>query len=791
MRQPARRGLQASLKISAGGISRKTFMRILTRYILKEVFAHCLLGLMVFSFVLYVPHLSHVLEVVARRNLPATQVLFLFLLPLPSILVITIPMAVLLGTLIGLSRMAADSETIAIRATGIGKEQFVRPVLIFALCGWALTSWMSLFLAPTAMRTLERSEASLAVTQANYEIQPRVFIEQFPHLLLYLKDVASSSTQWQGVFIVNRNDRNEVKVTLAKTGRLVNEDDSGRIMLHLEDGATHEFDPQHRQQYSVISFEDTDIPIAEPGAQASQRLPPSMVSPLTLLRDLRASNGRRAALVELNYRLALPLACLVLALVAVPIGLISRKGGKAFGLMLSILLVFIYYMLMASGLNLAKEGRLNPFVGLWMANVVFALTGLLMLRQSNRVRTGVDLLHSALEKIGHRFEQFHLRGRKPCFEKNGKQRWKIGICAFQILDLYVLRSWLFYLAILLVTFTGIYIIFDFFQLLGDVVRNQTPPHIVLEYYWYLTPQIIYLMLPLSILVATLVSFGLLTKSNEVTAIKSAGISLYRISVPILVAAGLFSGSMFLLGNNYLPETNQQQDSLRNQIKGKPAQTMYRPDRQWIFGQSNKIYNYRFFDPDQNVFANLSVFELDPNAFRLKRRIYAARAFWEPHLGRWVLEDGWARDFSDGTVADYQPFSVRTFKELDEAPSYFKKEVKPSEQMSVLELRRYIQGLKQSGFDVVRLSVAFYRKFSYPLIAFVVTLIAIPFSFSTGSRGALAGIALSIGIAIVYWSVSSLFEAMGNLSQLPPAVAAWSPDVLFTLGGIYFLMRIKT
>jgi lipopolysaccharide export LptBFGC system permease protein LptF len=88
-------------------------------------------------------------------------------------------------------------------------------------------------------------------------------------------------------------------------------------------------------------------------------------------------------------------------------------------------------------------------------------------------------------------------------------------------------------------------------------------------------------------------------------------------------------------------------------------------------------------------------------------------------------------------------------------------------------------------------VALNRKFSYPLIAFVVTLIAIPFSFSTGSRGALAGIALSIGIAIVYWSVSSLFEAMGNLSQLPPAVAAWSPDVLFALGGIYLLGRIKT
>ena len=766
-------------------------MRILTRYILKEVVSHCLLGLLVFTFVLYVRPLSHVLELVARRDLPATEIISLFLLPLPSILVITIPMAVLLGTLIGLSRMAADSETIAIRAAGISKWQFVRPVLIFAVLGWMLASWMSLFIAPSAIRKLEKSEARLAAAQANYEIKPRVFIEQFPHLLLYLKDVTSSGARWRGVFIVDRSQRNEVKVTLAKTGRLVNEDDSGQMMLLLENGATHELDPKHRQQYSVISFQNTEIPITEPGATASPHLSPSMLSPLTLLSNLHTPSGSRAALVEINYRLALPVACLVLALVAVPIGLISRKGGKAFGLMLSISLVFIYYMLMASGLNFAKEGRLNPIVGLWMANAVFGVAGLLMLRRSSRVRRGVDFLHGSLEKIGHRLELIHLRRRTQSAESDGSKPRKFGGRLFQILDLYVLRSWLFYLAILLITFTGIYMIFDFFQILGDVVRHQIAARVVLEYYWYLVPQVIYLMLPLSILVATLVSFGLLSKSNEITAIKSAGISLYRIAIPILIAAGLFSGGMFLLGNDYLPETNQQQDALRNQIKGKPAQTMYRPDRQWISGRSNKIYNYRFFDPDQNIFANLAVFEIDPNSFRLKRRIYAARAFWEPHIREWVLEDGWVRDFSGGKVTDYQPFAVHIFNELDEPPSYFKKEVKPSEQMSVMELRRYIQGLRQSGFDVVRLSVALYRKFSYPLIAFVVTLIAIPFSFSTGSRGALAGIALSIVIAIIYWSVSSLFEAMGNLSQLPPVVAAWSPDVLFALAGIYLLMRIRT
>ena len=198
-----------------------------------------------------------------------------------------------------------------------------------------------------------------------------------------------------------------------------------------------------------------------------------------------------------------------------------------------------------------------------------------------------------------------------------------------------------------------------------------------------------------------------------------------------------------------------------------------------------------FDPDQNIFANLSVFEFDPATFRMTRRVEAARASWGESIHGWILENGWLRDMNGDRVTSYTPFSVETFKELTEEPSYFKKEVKPSEQMSTFELQRYIADLRQSGFDVVRLSVQLYRKFSYPLIAFVVTLIGIPFSFTMGGKGALTGIALSIGIAIIYWSTSSLFEAMGNLSQLPPAMAAWSPDILFGLAGTYLLLRIKT
>jgi LPS export ABC transporter permease LptF/LPS export ABC transporter permease LptG len=770
-------------------------MRILSRYILKEIFSHSLLGLLIFTFVIFVRHIGHLLELVVRHSLAPRSILTLFLLPVPGILVLTIPMSVLVGILIGLSRMSADGEVIAVRASGIGLGQFVGPAMIFAVCGWALASWMSLFLGPRSARNLHRMEHEITTSEVPYEIQPRVFLEQFPNLLLYLQDVTGSRSRWRGVFIADTTQRDAPKVTLAEGGMLVNDPASRRLTLHLDHGTTHEIDLQRPERYSIASFTDTDIPIPlERGNEtvSDWQAPLALSLPELLARVADPGQGQ-AARVELHYRLALPVASLVLALVGIPLGLSTRKGGKAMGLVLTIILVFLYYVLMAFGLSFAKQGRLDPAIGLWLANACFAVAGVLMLAQARRLRRRAQVVQDWLEHLGQQWHQqrHQLRAARRTAPSAVPDPRATGERLFQLLDVYIIREWLFYFSILLVTFVGIYGIFDFFQLLGDIVRNHVPPRVVFDYYRFMTPQVVYLMLPLSVLVATLVTFSLLVKTNQITAIKSAGVSVYRVSLPVFLLGAVLSVGMYILGDYYLPETNQRQDALRNQIKGKPPQTFYRPDRQWIFGRTNRIYNHRFFDPDRNVFAGLSVFEFDPQTFRVTRRIYASRAFWEPPVRGWVLENGWVRDLEGDRVTHYLPFAIAKFDELTEEPSYFKKEVKPSAQMSAWELRRYIRELSQGGFDVVRLSVQFYRKFSYPLITLVVTLIAVPFSLAIGRKGAIAGIALSIGIAITYWSVSSLFEAMGNLSQLPPVVAAWSPDLLFGLGGVYLLLRVRT
>lgn len=363
----------------------------------------------------------------------------------------------------------------------------------------------------------------------------------------------------------------------------------------------------------------------------------------------------------------------------------------------------------------------------------------------------------------------------------------------QVMDAMVLSSFLFYFLVLLVTFVMMTHVFTFFELLSDIVKNHIPMSRVLTYHFFLTPRLIYDLTPVGVLTAVLVTFGVLTKNNEVTAVKACGISVYRLTAPVLLAGFFLSGSLFAFDHYWVPEADRRQDAIRAEIKGRPAQTFLRPDRRWIYGLRDRVYYYRYFDSSQQVMLGVNVYELDLERFRLKRHIFAERAHWDRNSKAWVFENGWSRDMNASNVTHFDDFAgqTRTFLELEEPPDYFVKEVKQSRQMNFRELSTYIRELQQSGFDTVALQVQFYKKFSVPLFALILAMVSIPFAFLAGNRGAMAGVGMSLGIYILYWSIGQVFEQVGNLSQLPAQVAAWSPDVVFSLAGFYLLARMRT
>jgi LPS export ABC transporter permease LptF/LPS export ABC transporter permease LptG len=776
-------------------------MRILTRYILREVVSHALIGAAVFTFVLFTRDLGRILELVVRNSAPIPSIAQVFFFTVPVALTYTIPMGVLVGILIGLSRLSADSEITAMRASGIGVWSFLRIIMIFVAAAWVLALGNSIYLAPRSLAALGELQNQLKGSQASFEIQPRVFYEGFSKVVLYVQDVkpAKGAAIWKGVFLADLSQPASPRITLAREGILATQGPD-TLDLHLVNGSTHETDPKNPDQYQISTFDTTDIPIQIPGAQNGQAPEPPTLGEMKISELLEKSHGadlmtQRWALLEYHRRLSLPTACLVLALVGIPLGLSSKRGGKSTGFVLTILLVFGYYSISLIGVSLARQGRVPPGVGAWMADIVFLLGGLFLLWRSERRPIDLSFFRNWFKALAPKgtgnSEPVPAVHRESAAERLSR-RWRLFNLHFPtILDDYVLRDFAVYLGLIVSSFLMLLLVFTLFELLGDILRNQVSPLTVGEYLLNVAPYFLYNTTPLCMLLAVLVTFGLLQRSNEITAIKATGISLYRIVVPVLIAATLVAGILFLSDQLYLPYTNKRQDALRNQIKGRPAQTYLRPDRKWIFGENSTIYYYQFFDPDRDVFGSLSVFQFDPRTFQITRRVTAERSHWSESMSRWLYEEGWERSLSGATIAEYRKFDVATFPIFAESPAYFKKEIKQSSEMSYEELRRYIHDLEQSGFDVVRLRVQLQKKIAYPLITLVMAVIAIPFALSAGKRGAIAGVATAIGIGVVYWTVSGLFEAMGNLSQLPPAVAAWSPDLVFAFVGGYLILRIPT
>ncbi len=776
-------------------------MRILTRYILREVTSHAVIGAAIFTFVLFTRDLGRILELVVRASAPLPSVAEIFFYTVPLALTYTIPMGVLVGILIGLSRLAADSEITAMRASGIGVWDFGRVLSIFVGAAWVIALVNSLYIAPWSLASLGRLEDQLKGSQVSYEVQPRVFYEGFPKLVLYVQDVhsAQGGAVWKGVFLADISDPANPRITLAQEGILVPQ---GRdlLHLHLKDGSTHETDPAAPDKYQISSFAQTDIPIELPASEnKAEQIPVKAIGTLQL--RARAAEvdpvSARWYLIEFYNRVALPTACLVLAMVGIPLGLSSKKSGKSGGFVLTIVLVFVYYFVSLIGVSLAKQGKLSPALGAWLANIVFFAAALFLLWQAERRPFALSALKLPWKRDqstanGPTLERRRLgRERGSAFER-ASTRHRVFSASFPtLLDDYILRDFFVYLGMIVATFLVLLLVFTLFELLGDILRNQTPAIVVAEYLLNVTPYLLYSVAPLIMLLAVLITFGLMNRSNEITAIKATGTSIYRIFAPVLAAAAVVACGLFVADQFYLPHTNKRQEALHNEIKGKPPQTYLRPDRRWIFGQHNDIYYYQFFDPDRNQFANLSIYQIDPANFTIARQIHADRAHWADGFNRWIYEQGWQRSLQGTAIASYRTFDVSTFPQLNESPSYFKKEVKQYSEMNYEELHRYIRDLQQSGFDVVRLRVQLNKKLSYPLITFIMAVLAIPFSMSAAKKGAVTGVAVAVGIAVVYTVLSRLFEAMGDISQLPPALAAWSPDLIFALLGSYLILKIPT
>lgn len=775
-------------------------MRRIDKLLYHAVIPPFLIALIVLTFVVSIRELGLLSELLITRNASLATIGLIAGSILPRILMFSLPLSYLIGILIGLSGLAGESQITALRACGIPLRTLLRPILILGCFVGLATGAITAVILPHANYSFSSIKERISVSHVTSRIQPRVFNEDLPKIVFYVDDVAADKQFWSRVFLADNTDPANPRTVVARSGTWVSDPSGRRLQIHLEDGASYAMNPGDPAKDNVSLFDATDIPIdLGPELHSAGNNREKKVIELSTLELLShqeddSQTTRLERTLEFHRRTSLPFAVFPFALLGLTLAASTPRAGRTSGFALSLVVVMLFYVLFLNGLRLASVGKLTPWMGAWGANILLTMAGLFLLSRIEHGTRAVLLSKFGATAVLRRINLGNLAGiwNRP----GGRIRIErfVRILRFffpKTLDLYISRGFMTYLFWSLISCGTLFVLFTLFDLLDDIIRHNIPAIYVIEYFIFLTPQILMLVVPMSALLAVLINFGVLEKNSEITAIKAGGWSLYRIAVPVaLITSGLCVG-LFLLQDYVLPRANVRQDSIRNMIKGRPPQTSLQLQRKWIFGEAHRIYNYEYFDSNQDSFVDLNIYDIDMDGVTIVRRIHSSRARITP-AGEWILEDGWVRDYAAAREG-FRRIHNETFR-FPEKASYFEAEIfqpKESSKRTYFELKNYINYLQKSGYNATELQVELNKKMAFPLSCLVMTLLGVPFSFSTGRKGAFFGIGVSIAIAISYWGISGVFEAMGAYGLLVPALAAWAPNIIFGGTGLALLFTIRT
>jgi LPS export ABC transporter permease LptF/LPS export ABC transporter permease LptG len=787
-------------------------LKILDRYLVREIVPPTLLALVGLTFVLMMPPIMQNLAALIAKGVSWSIILRVLLTLVPQALGVTIPMALLYGILFGLGRLSADREFVALQACGVSVFRVFRPIALLALVACAATAYNMIVALPDANQTFRQITYNIIASGAQTDIKPRVFFTSFPNRVLYVRDI-QPATGWKDVFLADATQPEHTTVFVAQSGRLLLDPVKRTVELVLEHGTQHTTSRDHPDEYDANAFTSTVIKVdPETIFPRTQIVKGDNEKTIAELRQTIAENSARNAssqsqLYTIQQKFSLPVACLVLALIGVALGASNSKDGKLASFALGTGVVFVYYIILYSARAGAFAGRLPASFAPWLVNVILGAAGVALIIW----RAG-----SADQPIRFSIPRFWrgAGGNAAAATGAAAGRGRRVVIVLKIphidwprprlLDLYVVRQ---YLSIFLLSFgalVGIFYISTLIDLADKLFGGVAPVPLLLRYFYFATPQFVYYIIPLSALVSTLVTIGMLTKNSELIVMRACGISLYRSALPLLLFALIFSGALFELQEHVLADSNREAARLNGIIRGYPMQTFGVFDRQWIIGGSGDIYHYDFFDPHANQFSRLSMFHLNETTWKLDSLIYAKEAALTTPPGPggqaavWTAHGGWVREFStskptrrraERPVVKYAPFDHRAI--TLEPPAYFKTDEPEADRMTYGELKRYITQLQASGYHVVPYLVQLQRKVAFPFVTLVMTLLAVPFAVTTGRSGAIYGVGAGIVLALIYWTTLSIFGALGAGGWLSPMLAAWAPNILFGAAAAYLLLTVRT
>ena len=771
----------------------------ISRYLIGAILPYFVFSWLLLSVILFVQQATRFADIFFSANIPANLVWQLTLALVPNVIAFTCPMAVLVGVIIGLSKMQSDSELVAIRASGVGNIQITLPVLILGALLSIFAFVINLYGVPLAARIVRQVAIQTAIYKLESPIEPGVFNTEVAGYTIYVRDGNVADGHWKNIFVHNEDEKTgTVRLITSSNGRI---DSSGELSeLVLENAVATTFNTKvDEQKFISERIGDVRFAIKTKRGELIQKLSSADLTPeelglaqLSEYASNRVGPERTEAQILWQRRIVLSITPLIFSLLGCALILRFNRKGRGFGVAIALACLIVYYLLAFLGEQLARtdritvlEGSLIPIGLSLLAIVWFNFSGRLSIMNSIR-----DRVHGLVSGINLNFP----RPRRA----NVLVDFTTGIRDFDLI-LSILKYYFLTLAFI----SAVFVIFTAFELWKFAGTIDGGIILLLKYLFYLLPFIYIQLAPSAAMIATLATYVVKSRQNEIITWTSAGQSVYRLLLPCLlfmIALGVINWQVH---ERFAPAANQRQDSLRSEIRSR-GNTVKKAARLWV-ANDQRIYAFEL-EPapgmDKNVASdndprsgsncpavcavrNLTIFEFDLTGEKLQALYRADSAVWQGTTIKFTSP------VEKTILGDTDAITTRIEggELLEEANPFAELRKKPSH----LTIEETKQQLESSESEIERRSfaIAIEKKYATLVLPFVIALFTAPFALSLSRKGKVITVGYAVGLWLLFMGITSAFEQLGQSGSLPPSLAVWAPLALFSMLGIYLISKVKT
>jgi LPS export ABC transporter permease LptF/LPS export ABC transporter permease LptG len=789
-------------------------VRILDRYVWKELVTPFCLGLLIFTFLLLVDRIFDLTDLIINKGVPVHLVAMMLVYISPAILVLTIPIGFLLAILVAFGRLSADMEVVALKACGVSPLRLLWPVMIFGLGVTGVTAYLMIDAVPKSNYAFKSLVFEIIRTQATVGLKERVFNDTFGSFVIYVDEIATDQVALRNVFVSDERKPEEQRFITAREGRLLSDEVNRRVTLRLLDGSIHETNPNALQKYREVRFRLYDITLVLENPLLKQGGTPKGDREMSLAELQQAKQNAisykgnpNPYLVEIHKKFAIPAACLVFSILGVPLGIRAHRGGRWGAFVALLPIVLFYYVGLTIGENIGDSGRIPPWLAMWGPNLIVGALALYLLRATLKERPVplVALIQRAFwatvaaSQGGWRRAPSNAAPRRRAAATAPRTRARGRLAprsnALNIVDRYLSVEFLTLFCYGIALASVVVIVGDLMTTLERYIRLKPGLHLILMHFVYRTPPFVYQGLHIVMLMSTILLFVGLSRSNELTALKAGGVSLYRVSLPIFGLAMAVTLASLGFQEGVMPWMNRRAVEIDEaKIKRRTMPELRKRTEIWYRGREDgaaesRIYHIGLLDPGSQRMNNVTVLSLGSD-FTMRRRWDARDMSWLGAEDAWRLANGVRREFRSGQPDRAEAFQEQTVK-LPERYQDFAQVPRAPDVMSYRELEEYIDRLRDAGHKVGKYLVDLHSKIAFPFAHPIMALVGIPFALQSPRGGRVIGIALCLALGLGYFIVHSAAVALARTEILPPLIAAWSANALFATLGLYLYLRART